>query len=105
MTASKNQTTRSSFDLRANGVRWAATNGVKLVLQFRYSSTPVLEIPRGWAPSPVEWILSFPRVKRGGVSVQMWGWACAVVISLAAELFTSIRLGRGEAPEKRRVQA
>ncbi|KAL9624420.1 MAG: hypothetical protein Q9160_001383 [Pyrenula sp. 1 TL-2023] len=84
--AEKNKSTRSTFDLRASSARWVLTNGLRLGLQFYHSGTPVFEIPRGWAPAPVEWVLGWPRVKRGGVSLQVWGWACAVAIGVVGEV-------------------
>jgi len=42
-------------------------------------------IPAGWVPYYVEWILSFPRAPLGSVSINIWGIACASMISLAAE--------------------
>ena len=40
-------------------------------------------IPRGWAPTYVEWALAFPRAPRGSVSIQIWGIACATVVQIA----------------------
>lgn len=68
----------------------------------------MFEIPGGWAPGIIEWLLSFPRVKRGGVSVQVWGWACGVAIRLMGEAVAEVwvRLGRRGigAGETRRVE-
>jgi len=37
-------------------------------------------------PGWVEWGAGWPRAQgRGGVSVQVWGWVCVVVISLVGE--------------------
>lgn len=34
----------------------------------------------------MEWVVGLPRAQgRGAVSVQVWGWACVVVISLVSE--------------------
>jgi len=32
----------------------------------------------------VEWLLAFPRAPRGGISIQVWGVACASVIKLVS---------------------
>lgn len=39
-------------------------------------------IPRGWLPGYVEFLLAFPRAPRGGVSIQIWGIACATVVQM-----------------------
>lgn len=46
-------------------------------------------IPKGWVPYYVEWILSFPRAPLGSVSINIWGIACASMVSLAAEVLTA----------------
>lgn len=46
-------------------------------------------IPAGWVPYYVEWILSFPRAPIGSVSINVWGIACASMISLVEEAITA----------------
>lgn len=38
----------------------------------------------------MEWILSFPRAPLGTVSIQTWGAACAVTISVAGDAVGSV---------------
>lgn len=47
-------------------------------------------IPSGWFPYYIEWLLSFPRAPVGSVSIQVWGMACAAVITLGAELMGAV---------------
>jgi hypothetical protein len=61
------------------------TNGLRLFLQFWYAKRALYWIPKGWAPYYAEWILSFPKAPLGSVSIQIWGIACASVISLISE--------------------
>lgn len=42
-------------------------------------------IPAGWVPYYAEWILSFPRAPLGSVSINVWGIACASMITLVSE--------------------
>lgn len=55
-------------------------------------------------PWYVEWILSFPRAPLGTVSIQAWGAACAVAISVAGDAAGSIvvnmRTGNGQKGSK-----
>jgi hypothetical protein len=62
-----------------------STNGLRLFLQFWYAKRALYWIPKGWAPYYAEWILSFPKAPLGSVSIQIWGIACANVISLVSE--------------------
>ena len=91
---------RSTFDARANVTRWVLTSGVRLFVQFWYAKTAVFRFPRGWVPWYVEWTLAFPRAPSGGVSVNVWGAACAAVLTvlgdLLAFLFVVVR-GQGTA--------
>ncbi|KAJ9270994.1 hypothetical protein DTO212C5_2939 [Paecilomyces variotii] len=80
---------KSSFEWTVKVARWLSTNGFKLFLQFYYSKTPVFELPPGWFPYYVEWVLAFPRAPMGTVSVQVWGSACAAAISLAGDVVAS----------------
>lgn len=47
-------------------------------------------MPAGWVPYYVEWVLSFPRAPLGSVSINIWGIACASMISLAAEALQAV---------------
>jgi hypothetical protein len=47
-------------------------------------------IPANWVPYYAEWILSFPRAPLGSVSINIWGIACASMISLVAEAVTAV---------------
>ncbi|EAS33169.3 protein GET1 [Coccidioides immitis RS] len=76
---------KSSFDLAVKSIRFFSTTGLKLFLQFWCSKTPIFELPRGWIPWQVEWVLSFPRAPLGTVSIQIWGGVCATVVSLAGD--------------------
>lgn len=69
--------------------RWISTNGFKIFLQFYYSKTPVFELPPGWVPYYVEWVLSFPRAPLGTISIQVWSSACAAAIALSGELLSA----------------
>ena len=108
-TVAKATSFKSRFITYAAVVRWLATNGLRLFIQFWYARTAVFRLPisafsstdgdaatgarlanfaggKGWAPRLVEWIVGFPRVKeRGGVSVQVWGWVCVVVVGLLSD--------------------
>ena len=52
-------------------------------------------LPRGWVPGYVEWVLCFPKAPMGSVSIQIWGIACASVITMvgsaAAASFVLLR--------------
>ena len=63
-------------------IRWIATNGLRLFLQFWYAKRPLFWIPKEWVPGYIEWLLAFPRAPTGSVSIQIWGIACATVIQL-----------------------
>jgi hypothetical protein len=81
---------KTSFDWTVKTARWLSTTGFRLYLQFNYAKTPMFELPPGWMPYSVEWVLSFPRAPLGTVSIQVWSSACATVISLTGEGVTSI---------------
>ncbi|EEP80774.1 conserved hypothetical protein [Uncinocarpus reesii 1704] len=76
---------KGSFDLTVKSVRFFSTTGLKFFLQFWYSKTPMFELPRGWVPWQVEWVLSFPRAPLGTVSIQVWSGVCTTVVSLAGD--------------------
>lgn len=87
--AAKSSSFRSQFNTYASSARWISTNGLRMFLQFWYARTPVFRLPgaeRGWVPGWVEWVVGFPRAQgKGGVSVQVWGSVCVVVIGLVSE--------------------
>ncbi|KAH8697258.1 protein get1 [Talaromyces proteolyticus] len=102
---------KTSFEWKVKTARWISTNGFKIFLQFYYSKTPIFDLPPGWFPYPVEWILSFPRAPLGTVSIQVWGSVCATVIPLSGDIVTSVVQkivppqaipagGKSEAPKK-----
>jgi len=85
---------KASFDMTVKSLRWLNTTGLKFFLQIWYSKTPMFDLPRGWLPWQVEWVLSFPRAPLGTVSIQIWGGACATVISLTGDAVrTAARYG------------
>lgn len=73
---------RTTFDRTVTALRWTATNGLRLLLQFWFAKRPLFWVPRGWVPGYIEWLLAFPRAPRGSVSIQVWGIACATVVQL-----------------------
>ncbi|KAF4546376.1 CHD5-like protein [Lasiodiplodia theobromae] len=81
---------RASFDTAVASVRWLVTNGLRFFLQLWYAKQPLFWIPQGWVPGYVEWILAFPKAPTGSVSVQIWGIACASVISLLSEALIAL---------------
>ncbi|EKG21926.1 CHD5-like protein [Macrophomina phaseolina MS6] len=81
---------RTSFDTTVASIRWVLTNGLRFFLQFWYAKQPLFWIPQGWVPGYVEWILAFPRAPTGSISVQVWGVACASVISLVSEALVAL---------------
>jgi CHD5-like protein len=86
-----NSSLKSKFTTYASAARWVSTNGLRLLLQFWYARTALFRLPAGgWVPGWVEWVVGFPRAARGpgataGVSVQVWGWVCVVVVGLVGE--------------------
>ena len=84
-TASSVQDTKAKFDKTANVLRWLGTNGMRYLLQFWFSRQALFWLPQGWVPGYVEWLLAFPRAPKGSISIQLWGIACASVISMASE--------------------
>jgi hypothetical protein len=88
--------------MRANVARWVLTSGVRLFLQFWHAKTAVFRFPRGWVPWYVEWTLAFPRAPSGGVSVNVWGAACAAVLTLLGDLLAFlVAVVRGQAPARK----
>lgn len=90
---------KTSFEFSVKIARWLTLNGPRLFIQFYYTKTPVFDLPAGWFPYPVEWILSFPRAPLGSVSIQVWSFACATAISLAGDGVIAV-LQRGQASKK-----
>jgi hypothetical protein len=79
------RTHQTAFTSAVSTLRWIGTQGLRFVLQFWFSKSPMFWIPAGWVPYYVEWILSFPRAPLGSVSINIWGIACASMIALVAE--------------------
>lgn len=82
-TGSSLQEFKTTFDRVVTALRWIATNGLRLLLQFWFAKRPLFWVPSGWVPGYIEWLLAFPRAPRGSVSIQVWGIACATVVQLA----------------------
>lgn len=90
---------KAKFDTAAVGVRWVATNGLRVFLQFWFSRRPMFWLPKGLAPGYVEWFLAFPRAPTGSVSIQLWGIACAASIQLVSEVVVAVvAVVKGKAP-------
>ncbi|KAL6707882.1 GET complex subunit get1 [Coniothyrium glycines] len=79
------RTHQATFTSAVSTLRWLGTQGLRFVLQFWFSKSPMFWLPAGWVPYYVEWILSFPRAPLGSVSINIWGIACASMIALLAE--------------------
>lgn len=96
---------RTKFDTTVASIRWLATNGLRFFLQLWYSKQPLFWIPQGWFPGYVEWVLAFPKAPTGSVSIQIWGIACASVISLVSEALVALyALITGRTANKERVE-
>lgn len=81
-----------------------ATNGLRFGLQFWHAKTPMFEVPKGWFPWYVEWVLGFPRCPYGGVSINIWSTSCGIVIALVADLIAQVMGSTVQAPEKQKVK-
>ncbi|KAI8934069.1 GET complex subunit get1 [Plenodomus lindquistii] len=79
------RTHQTTFTSAVSTLRWIGTQGLRFVLQFWFSKSPMFWVPAGWVPYYAEWILSFPRAPLGSVSINIWGIACASMIKLVAE--------------------
>lgn len=99
MTASSVQDTKAKFDKTANVLRWLGTNGMRYLLQFWFSRQALFWLPQGWVPGYVEWLLAFPRAPKGSISIQLWGIACASVISMASEAIVAMYVLVTKRPE------
>ncbi|CAD0088717.1 unnamed protein product [Aureobasidium mustum] len=82
--------TKAKFDKTANALRWLGTNGMRYLLQFWFSRQALFWLPQGWVPGYVEWLLAFPRAPKGSISIQLWGIACASVISMSSEAIVAL---------------
>ncbi|PSN68655.1 CHD5-domain-containing protein [Corynespora cassiicola Philippines] len=80
---------QTTFTSTVSTLRWLGTQGLRFILQFWFSKSPMFWIPAGWVPYYAEWILSFPRAPLGSVSINIWGIACASVIALVGEALTA----------------
>ena len=79
------QSSRASFDSKANTLRFVLTTGARMGIGFAYTKQPMFWLPKGWVPYYVEWILSFPKAPIGAVSIQVWLAACGAVINLVGK--------------------
>ncbi|KAJ4338631.1 GET complex subunit get1 [Didymella glomerata] len=84
------KTHQATFNSAVKTLRWLGTQGLRFVLQFWFSKSPMFWLPAGWVPYYVEWILSFPRAPLGSISIQVWTAACAAAIALASEALAAI---------------
>jgi hypothetical protein len=84
------RTHQAAFNSTVKVVRWLGTQGLRFVLQFWFSKSPMFWLPASWVPYYVEWILSFPRAPLGSISIQMWTAACAAIIALASEACAAV---------------
>lgn len=63
---------RASLQNYVRTARWLLSSGLKLYLLWKYSSRPVVWLPRNVLPRFVEWVLSFPRAPMGSISASWW---------------------------------
>lgn len=84
------KTHQATFNSAVKTLRWLGTQGLRFVLQFWFSKSPMFWLPAGWVPYYVEWILSFPRAPLGSISIQVWTAACAAAIALASEALAAV---------------
>ncbi|KAJ8111855.1 hypothetical protein OPT61_g5646 [Boeremia exigua] len=84
------RTHQATFNSAVKAVRFLGTQGLRFVLQFWFSKSPMFWLPAGWVPYYVEWILSFPRAPLGSISIQVWTAACAAILALASEAVAAI---------------
>lgn len=84
------RTHQAAFNSTVKAVRWLGTQGLRFVLQFWFSKSPMFWLPANWVPYYVEWILSFPRAPLGSISIQVWTAACAAIIALASEACAAV---------------
>lgn len=93
--AERVKTRRTSFDTVLKLLRWLGTWGICSFLQLWYSKSPMFWLPAGWVPGYAEWLLAFPRVPRGSISIQVWWLACTVFITMIIEALTAaLKLAR-----------
>lgn len=97
--------TKTKFDTTVSSLRWLATNGLRIFLQFWYSRQAMFWIPKGWIPYYAEWLLSFPRAPLGSVSMQAWSLACGAIILLVSDAVVAvIGLGMGAGSQQSKGQ-
>lgn len=93
--------TKMKGDMAIRSARWTATTGTKILIQFWNTKTPMYQLPQGWFPWQIEWILACPRAPTGTISIQVWGMCCSAVVSLVGEMagavISSARNGSSEA--------
>ncbi|KUJ12117.1 uncharacterized protein LY89DRAFT_593327, partial [Mollisia scopiformis] len=100
---SSSDSTKQTFDTTVSSLRWIATNGLRIFLQFWYSRQPMFWLPKGWVPYYAEWLLSFPRAPLGSVSMQAWSLACAAIILLVSDAIVAI-IALGAGPQQSKGQ-
>ncbi|PSS20525.1 hypothetical protein M430DRAFT_75778, partial [Amorphotheca resinae ATCC 22711] len=81
---------KAAFDSAVSTVRWTATNGLRMFLQYKYLRTPMFWIPQGWVPYYAEWLLSFPKAPLGSISINVWTLACTAAISLVSDALVAV---------------
>ena len=102
---SSTDSTKTTFDSTVTTLRWIATNGLRMFLQFWYSKQAMFWIPKGWVPYYAEWLLSFPRAPLGSVSMQAWSLACGAIILLVSDAIVAIvALAMGAGSQKAKPQ-
>jgi hypothetical protein len=82
--------TRSSFDKALTALRFLLTRAPQYIIPFWYATQPMFWLPHGWFPYYAEWIISFPRAPLGSVSIASWQLACAGMLSLLIDAFTTV---------------
>ncbi|RAL64528.1 hypothetical protein DID88_002002 [Monilinia fructigena] len=82
--------TKSTFDSSVSTLRWLATNGLRMFLQFWFSKKAMFWLPKGWFPYYAEWLLSFPVAPMGSISIQAWSLACQAVILLVSDALIAV---------------
>ena len=59
------QSAQNGFTTKFSTFLWIATTGSQQFLVWWYKSQPVFWLPRGWFPSILVWVLSFPSAPLG----------------------------------------
>lgn len=94
---------KAAFDSAVSTVRWTATNGLRMFLQYKYLRTPMFWIPQGWVPYYAEWLLSFPKAPLGSISINVWTLACTAAISLVSDALVAVVVGASSSPRPVKV--